>query len=342
MTAALSIHHVAPEKVSVVAKRLPAVPADHVLIRTRYSAISAGTESLIYRGLFPASSKQDSTIASLQGSFEYPFAYGYSLVGEVIEIGAGVDPVLQDQQVFAFHPHQDHAIVPLCDVLPIPAQIDARAALFLPNMESAINFVMDASPVIGERAMVFGLGVVGLLTTALLAEFPLSALITADPIAMRRQRSLELGAGRTVDPVDCADWNALEKNLSGREPAGLDLAIELSGNTDALNRAIALCGFTGRVVVGSWYGREAPPFELGTHFHRNRIRIVSSQVSTVDPQLSGRWTKARRIALAWDAIERLGPQRLITHSLPFRDCQRAFDLASRREDGVLQVVLDYS
>jgi len=82
--------------------------------------------------------------------------------------------------------------------------------------------------------------------------------------------------------------------------------------------------------------------ELGTHFHRRRIEIISSQVSTLDPRLSGRWTKARRIALAWDAIGRLAPERLITHSFSFRECQRAFDLASRREDGVLQVVFEYS
>ena len=81
--------------------------------------------------------------------------------------------------------------------------------------------------------------------------------------------------------------------------------------------------------------------EHGTEFLRRRIELISSQVSTVNPRLSGRWTKARRLALAWDAIARLQPQQFITHSFSFRDCQRAFDLASRREDGVLQVVLEY-
>jgi 2-desacetyl-2-hydroxyethyl bacteriochlorophyllide A dehydrogenase len=337
----LAIHHVAPEKVSIGAARLPPLAADHVLIRTRYSAISAGTESLIYRGHFPAGSAQDSTIASLQGTFEYPFTYGYALVGEVIDAGAGVDPAWHGRHVFAFHPHQDHAVVPLRDVIPIPAHIEPRAALFLPNMESAINFVMDAHPTIGERAMVFGLGIVGLLTTALLAQFPLSVLIAADPIAGRRERSLELGAGRAVDPGDSAQWSALGKDLFEREPTGLDLAVELSGNMQALDQAIELVGFTGRIIVGSWYGRSGQVLDLGTHFHRRRIELISSQVSTLHPRLSGRWTKARRIDLAWDAIARLTPQRLITHSFSFHDCQRAFDLASRPDDGVLQVVFEY-
>jgi len=337
----LAIHHVAPEKVSIAAARLPPLAPDHVLIRTRYSAISAGTESLIYRGQFPAGSRQDSTIASLQGTFEYPFTYGYALVGEVIDAGAGVDPALHGRHVFAFHPHQDHAVVALRDVIAIPAHIEPRAALFLPNMESAINFVMDARPTIGERAMVFGLGIVGLLTTALLAQFPLSVLITADPIAGRRQRSLELGAGRALDPGDSAQWRALEKDLFGRELTGLDFALELSGNMQALNQAIELVGFAGRIIVGSWYGGSGQALDLGTHFHRRRIELTSSQVSTLHPRLSGRWSKARRIDLAWDAIARLAPQRLITHSFSFHDCQRAFDLASRRDDGVLQVVFEY-
>ncbi|MGZ8211760.1 MAG: zinc-dependent alcohol dehydrogenase [Burkholderiales bacterium] len=341
MTEALAIHHVAPEKVSIAATRLPPLASGHVLIRTRYSALSAGTESLIYRGHFPSGLAQDGTIASLQGAFDYPFRYGYALVGEVMEVGAGVDPALQGRHVFAFHPHQNLAVVPLCDVFPIPGHVEPRAALFLANMESAINFVMDANPVVGERAMVFGLGVVGLLTSALLSEFPLSVLIVADPVSGRRERALEWGAHRAVDPGDSALWTALQNDLNQGEPPGLDLAIELSGNMRALNQAIELCGFSGRIVVGSWYGRSTEMLELGTHFHRRRIELMSSQVSTLHPRLSGRWTKARRIVVAWEAISRLQPQRLITHSLPFRDCQRAFELASRGEDGVLQVIFEY-
>jgi threonine dehydrogenase-like Zn-dependent dehydrogenase len=93
--------------------------------------------------------------------------------------------------------------------------------------------------------------------------------------------------------------------------------------------------------VGSWYGAEAKLAGLGAHFHRSRVEIISSQVSTINPKFLGRWTKQRRIELAWSAIARLGPERLITHRFPFEDCQRAFDLASRREDGILQVIFDY-
>jgi 2-desacetyl-2-hydroxyethyl bacteriochlorophyllide A dehydrogenase len=342
MRRALSIHHIAPGKVSVLERSLPPLARDEVLIRTRYSALSAGTESLIYRGRFPEGAQQDSTIASLQGAFEYPFAYGYALVGEVVETGAGVDPAWQGRNVFAFHPHQDYAVAALKDVIPIPPRIDPHAALFFPNMESALNFVMDAAPLIGERAMVFGLGVVGLLTAALLARFPLSLLATADPVPERRRRSLELGAHDAIDPTDDAQFAALERALFGHDPGGLDLAIEVSGNAHALNQALRLTGFSGRIVVGSWYGRGTQAVELGTHFHRRRIDVKSSQVSTLAPHHTGRWTRARRAATVWEAIASVSPQRLITHRFAIADCQRAFDLASRPGDNVLQIVFDYS
>ena len=342
MRQALAIHHTAREKVAVAATTLPLLAPDQVLIRTRYSGLSAGTESLIFRGQFPAGVKQDDTIASLSQTFEYPFPYGYSLVGEVVDVGAEVDPSLRGKHVFVFHPHQDHAVVGARDVISIPAEIEPEAALFLPNMESAINFVMDANPRIGERVIVFGLGVLGLLTVALLAEFPLVLLVGADPIAGRRERALELGCGRTVDPGDTGEWSALKRDVCDAEPSGIDVAIELSGNTRALEQAIEVSGFGGRIVVGSWYGADAKLTGLDTHFHRSRIEMISSQVSTIDPKLSARWTKARRIGLAWNAIARLRPEQLITHRFPFEDCQRAFDLASRRQDGVLQIVFEYA
>jgi 2-desacetyl-2-hydroxyethyl bacteriochlorophyllide A dehydrogenase len=342
MMRARCIHHIAPEKVTVAEATLPPLDSDHVLVQARCSGLSAGTESLVFRGLFPPGGPQDSTIASLQGAFEYPFAYGYALVGEVVEAGRGVDAAWVGQRVLAFHPHQDMAVARLRDVVPIPPHIDTRAALFLPNMESAINFVMDARPTLGERAMVFGLGVVGLLTTGLLAGCSLSLLIAADPIAARRQRSIEFGASPAIDPSDGLQVDALRRELQECTPPGLDLAIELSGHAHALDQAIQCTGFGGRIIVGSWYGRGTQALDLGTHFHRQRIRLISSQVSTIDPRLSGRWTKERRIGLAWDAIAKLRPERLITHTFPLRDCQRAFELAAHPDESVLQVVFEYS
>lgn len=339
---ARAIHHVAPRKVAIGHASLPALGPDQLLLRTLCSAISSGTESLIHEGRFPAGMARDSRIAGLQGGFEYPFTYGYALVGEVLDVGTHVDRSWLQRRVFAFHPHQDYTVVAQRDVLAIPDGVEPLAALFLPNMESAVNFVLDANPLLGAKAMVFGQGVVGLLTTALLARFPLALQASADPIEARRHRSLAFGAQRAIDPGDASQFAALREALfDDGDTGGLDVAIELSGNAHALNQAIELTGFDGTIVVGSWYGTGAQPIELGGHFHRRRIRLVSSQVSSVAPRLSGRWSRQRRIDLAWDAIARLEPQRLVTHRFRFDDCERAFALVSEPGDGALQVIFDY-
>ena len=120
-----------------------------------------------------------------------------------------------------------------------------------------------------------------------------------------------------------------------------DLVYELSGNPGALNSAIAVTGFDGRIVIGSWYGDRQTALELGGRFHRQRIRLISSQVSTVTPALSARWSKQRRFALAWDMIRRIRPSRFITHQIPFRRAREAFELIDKDPASTIQVVLEY-
>lgn len=339
---ARAIHHVAPRKVAIGHASLRPLADDEVLIRTLYSAISPGTESLVFEGRLPAGLPLDARIAGLDADASYPFAYGYALVGEIVDAGAQVDRAWLQRRVFAFHPHQDYAVAPMRDVVAIPAEIESLAALFLPNVESAVGFVLDAGPRLGERVLVLGQGVVGLLTVALLAEFPLELLASADPIAHRRERSRLLGAHCAIDPADAAQCAALRERLFvGRDDDGLDLAIELSGNAQALNQAIELAGFDARIVVASWYGSQPAAIDLGGHFHRRRLALVSSQVSRIAPRLSGRWNRRRRLDSAWRALGRIAPQRFVTHHFRFDDCQRAFELVSARGDGVLQAVFEY-
>lgn len=178
---ARALFHVAERRVEVRELDLPALAAGEVLVRSRFSAISPGTEAMIFRGAFPTDAALDSRIAALQGGFTYPFRYGYALVGEVEATGPGVDQALAGSRVFAFHPHQDRAVVPLADCLAIPEGIAPQAALFLPQVETAVNLVLDGAPLVGERVLVFGQGVVGLLTAALLARFPLARLVGVEP-----------------------------------------------------------------------------------------------------------------------------------------------------------------
>lgn len=331
-----ALFHVAPREVEVRGIDLPAPAAGEVLIRSCCSAISPGTEAMVFAGAFPADAALDSRIAALKGGFSYPFRYGYALVGVVEATGTGVDEALVGTMVFAFHPHQDRAVVPLADCLAIPDGLTPEAAIFLPQVESALNFVMDGAPLVGERVLVFGQGVVGLLTAGILARFPLDRLVAVEPLTWRRGLARQWGIVESVDPTDPDDWRRMLASLDGA-----DLIFELSGEMQALEQAIEAAGFDGRIVVGSWYGSKARALDLGGRFHRNRLRIVSSQVSTLSPALSGRWSRLRRLDLAWRMLAQLEPERLPCRRFPLARCAEAFEAACGRCEGVMQVILEY-
>ena len=202
---------------------------------------------------------------------------------------------------------------------PLPPDVSPEEALFLPNLETAVNFMMDGRPMLGERVIVFGQGIVGLLTTALLARHPLTRLITLDRHPLRRSFSLMAGADASLDPAEPGVITALAGELkSSADREGADLVYELSGSPEALEQSLAVTGFGGRIVIGSWYGQKAAHLSLGGRFHRSRIRLISSQVSSIGPELTGRWTKSRRLEMAWSLLRKVDPVRYVTHRYPVR------------------------
>ncbi len=208
-------------------------------------------------------------------------------------------------------------------------------------METAVNLVQDAAPIIGERVLVLGQGMLGLLAAALLHEFPLERLVSADRYELRRKVSLELGVDAALDPT-FDDFRSLALQTVSGSQSGFDLTIELSGNPSALDDAIALTIFSGRVMMGSWYGEKRSPVDFGGKFHRSRIKLISSQVSSISPDLSGRWDKARRFGTAWNALKRIQPQKWITHQFPLDQAAQAYELLDNSPEQALQVILDYS
>lgn len=327
----------APYCVEVRAADLPAPGPGQARVETLCSAVSAGTEMLVYRGQFPAGLAVDATIGALAGAFAYPLRYGYAAVGRVADLGPGGDPAWLGRLVFAFQPHASAFVAPLAELLPVPAGLSPEAAVCLPSMETAVNFLLDGAPLVGEQVVVLGQGMVGLLTTALLAHLPLAALLTVDRFPLRRTWSLQLGATLSVPPE--ADLRAALN--AGSEAAGADLVYELSGAPAALDEAIAAAGFAGRIVVGSWYGQKRHPVDLGGRFHRGRLRLISSQVSTLTPELQARWTKARRLETAWQMLALVRPEQLITHRFPLAEAACAYQLVDSRPAEAIQIILTY-
>lgn len=334
---------VGPQEVEVRDQTLPEPDAGQVLFRTLYSAISSGTEMLAYRGQLPQSMALDENLAGLEAeNSDYPLQYGYACVGRVEDIGSDVVGSWRGRSAFAFLPHASHHLCEPRQLIPIPKGLDLKAGLFLANMETAVGLVQDAAPRLGERALVLGQGVVGQLVTSLLAQFPLSSLYAVDSFEQRRALADDAGATGSFDPYDEDDREALQAALApDRAKGGADLIFELSGHPSALNTAIELCAYSGRIVVGSWYGSKRAEINLGERFHRKRISLLSSQVSTIDPGLTGRWDKARRFAVAWDMIRACNPEQLISHCLAIEEAEEAYRLLDESPEEALQVIFEY-
>jgi 2-desacetyl-2-hydroxyethyl bacteriochlorophyllide A dehydrogenase len=333
------LRFVGPRRVEVVEEPpLGPPPPRHLLVRTLVSAVSAGTELLAYRGELPPDMPRDEKLGALAGAtFAYPFAYGYAAVGEVVAAGEGAGGDWEGRLVFAFQPHASAFVTPAADVVPVPAGVAAERAALLANAETAVNLVLDARPLLGERVLVIGQGVVGLLATALLARFPVAALVAVEPLPLRARAARALGAGAVV----VGDGSAARAALGGRDDAGADLVLELSGDPAALDLAVAAAGDEARVVVGSWYGQKRAAVDLGGRFHRGRLRIASSQVSRIDPALSGRWDRGRRFDEAWRLLAGVDAAALITHRFALDDAAQAYALLDRRPAEALGVLLTY-
>jgi 2-desacetyl-2-hydroxyethyl bacteriochlorophyllide A dehydrogenase len=299
------------------------------------SAISHGTEMLVFRGQVPDGVELD--LPTLRGSFAFPIKYGYASVGRVVETGAEVRGLTNGDAVFVHHPHQSTYVVPAAMPIRLPDNLDPSLGVFLANVETAVNVVLDAAPRLGERVAVFGQGVVGLLITQLLRRAGASLIMAVDPMARRRQLASLVGADVALAPEDVAAGNI--RALSDEQ--GVDLAIEASGNAAALDQALDVVCFGGTVVVCSWYGTKPVPLTLGAAFHRRRLRIHSSQVSTIDAALQPRWTHRRRLLLARDLLPQLELNSLISHRFPVEQAADAFLLVDQAADQTVQVLLTY-
>jgi Threonine dehydrogenase and related Zn-dependent dehydrogenases len=312
---------------------------DQLRVETTVSGVSAGTELLVYRDEVPEEMPVDATLPAFEGaSFDYPLAYGYAAVGRVVETGTDTDDDWLGRRVFGFRPHTETFVAEPSAVVPLPEQLSTTAAAMLPTVETAVTLVLDTAPRLGERVAVFGAGAVGLTTVALLAEYPLGELIVVEPQPERRERAAALGADTTLAP---AATGLGERQVADEEP-GLDAAVEISGNPAALDDAVAAVGYDGRVTVGSWYGQKRAELNLGGEYHRSRIAIEASQVSTLDPSLRGRWTTDRRLQTAVSRAGELPLSELVTHRVPFAEAPRAYDLLDDPDgETPLQVVFDY-
>lgn len=350
-----TVYFTGPGRAEVRTEPLPDLAPDHVRVRTTCTAISPGTERLIFEGHAPATMKADAAISALQGDLSYPLAYGYCAVGVVDKAGAQVPSHTADelvgQRVFAFQPHTSVFTARPESLTPVPDSLSDEEALLIPSMETAVTLTLDGGPRIGERVVIFGQGLIGLLTTALLSSFPLESLITVEPLTSRRKLSEQFGASHSLDPADGQFDTSLAERL-GIDPdrwkrekqpggGGADLCIEVSGQPDALNQAIYATSFGGKIVLGSWYGNKDMSLDLGGAFHRGRLSITSSQVSTIAAPLSDLWTKQRRTKFVLSKLHDFNISYLPISRFSLSEVEAAFGSTVDDKSGVILPMLTY-
>ena len=300
---ARALWSVAPGRAELREEALPARAPDQALVRTRVTGISRGTERLVLQGRVPESQYPVMRAPLMGGDFPFPVKYGYSAVG-VVEAGA-----LEGQRVFCLHPHQDRFLAPASMCIPIPDAVpDARAALAA-NMETAVNILWDARPLVGERVLVIGAGVVGLLAAYLIAQIPGTEVVVTDIDASRRALAEALGAGFT-SPEDA--------------PGERDLIIHASAAPAGLRHALSLCAFEARIVEASWFGDRECPLPLGEAFHARRLSIISTQVGAVAPAMRGRRSHGERLALALALLSDPRLDALVGPETAFEDLPAAY------------------
>ena len=327
---ARAVQFVAPRRVELREVEVPAPAAGQLLVATEWSGISSGTELLAYRGEIDPDLPLDETLGALAGTFTYPFRYGYSAVGRVVH-PAG--PFREGQLVFAFHPHQDRFVVDAGDAMAVDG-LEGRLATMYPMVETALQVCLDAAPRLGEVVVVVGLGAVGILVAALLARTG-AVVLGVEPEPPRRAAAGRFGV-EALAPDAVA--GAVAEVAGGR---GADLVVEASGNPDALGATLGLLAHEGTALVCSWYGTRPAPLPLGGAFHRRRLAIRGTQVSTIPAALSARWDRGRRAEVAWRLLRELPVAVLCTHEFPFEQAAQAYDHTDRKQGGLIHAALAY-
>ncbi|WP_433854823.1 zinc-dependent alcohol dehydrogenase [Streptomyces kronopolitis] len=282
---------------------LPEPRDDEVLVRTLCSGVSRGTETLVFRGGVPESQHAVMRAPFQEGDFPAPVKYGYLNVG-VVEQGPSA---LLGRTVFCLYPHQTHYVVPASAVTPVPDSVPASRAVLAGTVETAVNALWDAAPLVGDRIAVIGAGMVGCSVAAVLARFPgvRVQLVDADPA--RAATAGALGVDFALPPDALGDC---------------DLVVHASASEAGLTRALELLAPEGTVIELSWYGGRQVSLPLGEAFHSRRLVIRSSQVGAVSPARRARRTFADRLAIALDLLADPAFDALITGESAFEDLPR--------------------
>jgi len=322
MTLARAFWTTAPGRGELRDERLAPPAPGMCRVRTLATGVSRGTEALVFAGRIPQSQHQAMRAPLMGGAFPFPVKYGYSAVGLIEDAPPNHAPPKPGQRVFVLHPHQDRFIAPTAMCIPVPDSVPTPRAVLAANMETALNLLWDAAPLPGERMLVVGAGVIGLLTASLLARIPAAAVTLVDTNPARAALAHALGCGFA---------------LPDAAPGEQELIVHTSASEAGLRLCLASAAFEARIIEASWYGDAAPTLPLGEAFHARRLRLLATQVGAVAPPMRGRRSHAERLALALALLADARFDALLQGPTPFADLPQAMP-AILRPGGLCHVV----
>jgi 2-desacetyl-2-hydroxyethyl bacteriochlorophyllide A dehydrogenase len=284
---------------------LPGLKPGWCKLKSLFSGISPGTESLILSGQVPDRVYHEMKCPYMGGQFPFPVKYGYSLVGKITD----GPKALLGKIAHLLHPHQDKCMVRIDDIFLVPPDVPPQRATLASNLETAVNAIWDSQFSLGDHALVVGFGAIGSLVARLLSFFPGSRVKVMDTNPDKRRTAEKMGFS-VLYPEE-----ASEK---------FDLAFHASGNPSGLQSAVDMVGFEGKVVEMSWYGKHQVSLSLGGNFHSQRKAIISSQVSHLSPGQRSRWDHKRRKSLVFDLLQRIEFDEHLTYSVSFSELPRTY------------------
>lgn len=318
---ARALWYTAPQTIEIREEKLSQLTGNRVHLKTHASAVSRGTEAIIFRGDVPASERGRMLAPFQEGTFPFPVKYGYANVSEVIETTADLKA---GQRVFSLFPHQSSFLLPADALYPIPTTLPSTRATLAANMETALNIVWDSGVLPCSNIAVVGAGTVGALVGYLCARTP-GVQVTLVDVNPRRQ--------------DIADAFSCAFSLPEDAPKNQDVVVHCSASESGLNTALRIAGKEARIVEASWYGSRASGLFLGGGFHSQRLSLVSSQVGQVAPVMRPRWTHRRRMEAAISLLQDDVLDILLAAPIAFEEAPQSLgDVLSGKRDTLCQPI----
>ncbi len=319
------LYMTAPRKIEIREESPQEMGPKDARVRMLFSGISHGTEMNVYSG---------------RNARDFPQRSGYSAVGEIVEVGSEFTRAAVGDRIFHYTPHASEFVLTEGRPLyPLPEGLDPKCGIFTALAGVAYNGVLESQVALGETAVVFGQGVVGLCAAFQMRRAGAATVVGVDPIGLRWEAGLRMGADTVLDP-GAGDLLARFKDLNEGRLA--DVVIETSGAIPALNQALQVIQNQSTIVALSWYSNDAAGLDLTRDFHHKRVAIRVAQGGSVPLYLSSRWTYERRARSALELLPTMPLEALITHVVPFEEAQDAYEMVHDHPEKCIQVLFEYT